>query len=153
MSTNLVVNVHSLLLPIESSSVLLPNAAVAEVLPYVGPEPVPNSEKWLLGKLDWRGCKVPLVSLEVVMGEKHQENADDARVAILYSLNGTKNNPFIAIVLQGLPRLFQASHASVNPHELNSALPQAVLSYAKVKDQQVIIPDLDKLESLVKQYV
>ena len=54
--------IRSVLVQTAAGRLLLPNANVAEVLAWVRPEPVENAPTWLLGRFEWHGWQVPLVS-------------------------------------------------------------------------------------------
>jgi len=57
--------VRCLLIPISGGQLLLPNSVVAEVFPYNEPERVAeNQPNWLLGLIDWRNQRIPLLSIE-----------------------------------------------------------------------------------------
>ena len=56
--------IHSQMLALSGDPLVLPNTAVAEIINYVEPTPVKDAPDWLLGTLDWRGYRIPLLSLE-----------------------------------------------------------------------------------------
>lgn len=139
---------HCLLIPLESEKIILPNTAVAEVITYVNPEPIDNAPDWLLGKISWRDQVIPLLSYESASGmERTGQSA--RRIAVLNTLNGSANLPYIAIIIQGIPQLRLIQEDSVS----DEALPetheqrQAIAATVKLNDEVVLIPDLDNLET------
>ena len=56
------------LVPRRDTTALLPNVAVAEVLSARPLQPVAGGPAWLLGNLDWRGYRVPVLALEALAG-------------------------------------------------------------------------------------
>ena len=78
--------VHSLLLPINKELLLLPNAAVAEVITYSEPEAINDAPEWLLGILNWRERRIPLISFESI---SDGESGPDIKIVVLFFGSGT----------------------------------------------------------------
>ncbi len=143
--------VYSLMIPTINSNILLPNTNVEEIVPFSNVElfSVESTKpKWFLGHLLWRGMNVPLVSIDVIKGLDDPQANKRSRIAIVHTLNSNKELPFLAIVVQGIPRL---SHVNVTNIKF---LPQDDLSEAEKMQVEVdtvgaSIPDLDQLESMV----
>ncbi|MGX5172837.1 chemotaxis protein CheW [Aliikangiella sp. IMCC44653] len=143
--------VYSLMIPTVQSNILLPNSNVAEIVPFSNVELFPESAErpnWFLGHLLWRGQEIPLISIDVIQGESDPQANKRSRVAVAHTLNANRELPYIAIVVQGIPRL---SH--VRPDNIK-ALTEATLSSAEkikvtVDNIGASIPDLDKLEEMI----
>jgi chemosensory pili system protein ChpC len=97
--------IRGVMVPVTDGRVLLPNATVAEVISYTEPEAVAGAPPWLLGRLAWRGWRLPLVSFPMLTGRLEDESRANARVAVLKAIGGTTGMPFIALLAQGFPRL------------------------------------------------
>ena len=140
--------VRCLLIPLGGEPSLLPSTAVAEVVPYKPVERPRGSPEWFLGWLDWRGIQVPMVSLEQAWRQPEPADGANTHVAVLNTLNGTPELPFIAIRTQGIPRLLQVDKTGATPRRPPHALPLTLLS-VQVNDTPAVIPDLDGLERMV----
>jgi len=143
--------VYSLMIPTVNSNILLPNSSIAEIVPFSNVELYSEAEKmpgWYLGHLFWRGQDIPLVSIDVIQGERDPQANKRSRVAIAHTLNSNRELPYIAIVVQGIPRL---SH--VNPSNINLLADQDLSEAEKMRvtvdSVDASIPDLDKLEELI----
>jgi len=147
--SQLAANVHSLLLPVETGMLLLPNAAVAEIVDYREPEGPGEAPPWYLGRVSWRGLQVPLVAFEAIDGAAPGAE-QGLRIAILNTLNANPQVPFIGIVLRGIPRLLNAGTEAISPTGA-PASGAAALSRVQVADAEAVIPDLDALERLVAE--
>ena len=145
--TQLAANVHCLLLPVETSVLVLPNPAVAEIVDYREPESTTDGPGWFLGWVPWRGVQVPLVAFESVDGGACDEQ-QRLRIAILNTLNGDPALPFIGIVLRGIPRLLNAGSEVIAAMEGPSS-GSVTLANVQVAGEAAMIPDLDALEKLV----
>ncbi len=137
--------VHCLTIPVEDEVMLLPNAAIAEVVSYKEPTPLNDAPDWFLGYIDWRDRRIPLVSFEAISGKTAAGLKKNSRVMILNTLNGNPELPYFAIVSQGLPSL-----AIVNQHGLKEKNPdekrQAISAFVNVGGLQAIIPNIDEIE-------
>lgn len=153
MSDNLVPQaqeIYSLLMPAAGDSILLPNTAVAEVVPYFGnvDKPEPGAPDYLLGFLQWRGRHVPLMTMEVINGQPAPQLTRLARLAILNTLNGNADVPFVAVIVGGIPRLTRVLPGLLEPVDASN-YPAAKVR-AHLAGQTIQIPDIDKFEQLAR---
>ena len=143
--------IRGVMVPVTDGRVLLPNATVAEVISYTTPEPIENAPAWLLGRLRWRGWRLPLVSLPVLTGRLSEESRTNARVAILKALGGNAAMPFIALLVQGFPRLTTITQELLIATADDEPHATGVRAEVLVRDDRAIIPDLDVIEAMVAQ--
>jgi len=145
-------DLRCLLLPQKTSTLLLPNTAVAEVTDYFPPETTDHSPDWLLGLLSWRGQNVPLVSFESFFsGSAEQETP--RQIAVLNSLNGNPEVPFIAVTISDLPRLALVSPSEIAYVEGGDKEDDAevILARMNFSGEFVVIPNIDFIEDRVIQ--
>lgn len=139
--------VHCLLLPLQTDVALLPNAAVAEVIPYSQPVAVEDAPEWLIGYINWRERRVPLVMFETASdGEVGRINAS-SRIAVLNTLNGNSQLPYIAIVMQGLPSLQIVRTNTIQYADRPTMQRQSIKAYVNLNGVAAILPDIDDLEA------
>jgi chemosensory pili system protein ChpC len=143
--------VRGVMIPVTNGRMLLPNATVAEVITYSEPEPIPLSPSWLLGRLAWRGWRIPLFSFSMLAGIADAEGTAIARVAILKALQGHAKLPFLGLLTQGFPRLTTISADLLIPSGDGTPLPPGVREQVMVRDDQAYIPDLGAIEKLVQK--
>jgi len=143
--------IRGVMIPVTGARVLLPNATVAEVITYSTPEKIPNAPEWLLGRLSWRGWRLPLFSFAMLSGSAKQENTSNAKVAVLKGLGGNAKIPFVAMLAQGFPRLTTITPDLLIPTGNEEAHPPGVHAQVLVRDDQAVIPDLGLIEELVAQ--
>ncbi len=142
--------VRSQLIPLAGMRLLLPTTCVAEIVDWQDPETVDDAPAWLLGMLEWRGLRIPLLSFEAANGGPRGEVSRRGRIAVLNGIGGDPELPFYAIQLQGIPRLVQVDQANIGAiSEPGESLP-LVRDHALLQDAEVLIPDLDGLEALIK---
>ncbi len=144
------VYIHSQMLTIENGHLILPNTAIAEIVHYSDPTPVDNSPEWLLGTMEWRGIRIPLLSLEHAMGNNRPAPAANNHIAIINCLNSDKRLNFYGIITIGLPRLVNINENKLSP-STNEASNPLILSNVVVNKSETMIPNLDAIELLVKE--
>ena len=91
-----------LLLPLSDRCLVVPNVAVAELIGYQACTPAPDQPAWLLGWIDWRSQRLPLLSFEAACGAQTQVGKR-ARIVVLNALGGAQRS-FFAMLVQGIPR-------------------------------------------------
>ena len=134
-----------LLLPLSDRSLVLPNVAVAELIGYQPCTPLPHQPAWLLGWIDWRSQRVPLLRFEAACGGQTQVG-ERARIVVLNALGDTPRR-FFALLVQGIPRTCKLDS------QLNYVdVPLAPLELAAVQvgEQVARVPDLPGLEQLLQ---
>lgn len=132
-----------LLLTLNDRLLLLPNTAVAELVPYRNVQAAQNSPAWLLGQIPWRDLSLPLLSFEAASSDA-AVSTDSARVVIINALGGRAKFRFFALVIQGIPRsvridpsLARVSQEPLLPLELDAV---------SLDGEIAKIPDLAGLE-------
>ncbi len=143
--------IRGVMVPVTDGRVLLPNATVAEVISYTRPEQIANAPDWLLGRLSWRGWRLPLFSFPMLIGRLDDESRSNARVAVLKALGGNSAMPFIALLAQGFPRLTTITQDSLIPTSDEHQHAPGIRAGVLVRDDRAIIPDLDAIEGMIER--
>lgn len=143
--------IRGVMIPVSGARVLLPNATVAEVITYSVPEKIENAPSWLLGRLTWRGWRLPLFSFAMLTGAAEGEPVSNAKVAVLKALSGNAKMPFIAMLAQGFPRLTTITPDLLIPSGDEGERPPGVHTQVLVRDDQALIPNLGQIENLVAE--
>lgn len=142
-------DIRGVLISVEGGRLLLPNASVAEVITFSEPEPVENAPDWLLGRLRWRGWRLPLLSFSRLAEWSHEEGQLGAKVAVLKALGGNPKLPYFAVLSQGFPRLVTVSPSALaEAHDIKE-LPLGIHSRVVLNDDPAVIPDLLSVELLI----
>lgn len=150
MLTTVQDTVRTLIIPMRGRNLLLPNVAVAEVVPYMRPRAIDAAPEWMLGVISWRGLTIPLISYDTLYGAQNQDGIGQARIAVLNTVRQDSGLPFYAVVTTGIPQLKRV-HADLLQEQPGERV-AGVLSQVLVGDVQTVIPDLEELESAVAKY-
>lgn len=139
---NSVNSLTGLLVPLADRTLLLPNVAVAELIPYRAPQVTAGMPAWFLGQVGWRDLQLPLLSFEAASDGQAQVAAG-ARVAVINALGGRPQVKFIALLVQGIPR-----SVKVGADLARADVPLAPLELDAVSigEDVMRIPDLIGLE-------
>lgn len=143
--------VHCLLLPLHMDIALLPNAAVAEVIPYIEPITVEDAPEWLMGYINWRERRVPLIMFEAASDGEVGRVHKGCRIAVLNTLNGNGDLPYVAILMQGLPSLQIVRSNMIQYADRPLMQRQSIKAYVNLNGVAAIMPDIDDLEARLQR--
>ncbi len=134
-----------LMVPLSDRTLLVPNVAVAELLPYRAPQATPGMPAWMLGQIAWRDLRLPLLSFEAA-SEGESKITSNTRVAVINALGGRPEIKFLALLVQGIPRSIklESNLARANVH-----LAPLELDAVSIGEGVLKIPDLIGLEQLL----
>lgn len=143
--------VRCVLLPLQEMRLLLPNAAVVEVIDYRPPDAAADDEpEWLLGTVSWRQQAIPLLSFERLLGRDVHIGGHRLRIAVCHTLSDESGRGFMGIVTQGIPRLMQAREDNIVPVALaDEEADWPVVSAVQLQGEDALIPDIDRLRALL----
>lgn len=139
--------IHCLMIPISNEILLLPNASIAEVIGFQEPEKGSDANDWLLGRINWRDYRVPVISFELATGIGSEVSTRKAsRIAILNTLNGNSKLPYIGMLTQGIPHLQVVQERNIIPNTQGDNKSRFIKEYVLVNGEPAAIPDIDELE-------
>ena len=143
-------DIRGVLIQVAGARLLMPNAAIAEVLSYADPEPVEGTPDWLLGRVRWRGWQLPLVAFSRLTGIADEQPGLGNKMIVLKAFGGQGRLPFFAVLTQGFPRLVTVSRAGLVGVEPGEPLPPGVLGLVRLNDDPALLPDVDRLEAMIE---
>lgn len=141
--------VYSLLMPIQDGRLVIPRAAVAEVMGYSKPKERPDdAPDFLLGFIEWQEQRIPLVSFEAARGKPMPEFGRRTRIAVVFGIGGRLNPDVFAVVTQGYPYLVRVNENVLKPEPIedDDAL---ILARVRMANEKPYIPDLEELENRI----
>lgn len=138
---------YAVLIAVEGDLLLLPNAAVAEVLSIDRLEAVGHiAPIWLAGWCDFGGARLPAVRFEVFNGAPVPGHTRRARVAVINSFGSR-----FGLLTQGYPHLVTLNRTAIEPVPLrDSDRPDRVLSRVRIARQMALVPDLAAIEREIR---
>ncbi len=142
--------IRGVMIPVTGANVVLPNAAIAEVVSHSPPGRMPCEQNWILGFINWRGWQVPMFSFSIMAGLAEEEKDVTARVAVLKALTGSTNMPFFAMLTQGFPQLYNLNKQNLQVVP-GAEMTPGVAFQVNVEGQTGYIPDLPYIEKALSQ--
>ena len=150
MSQAVVKEVRSVLIPLHERQILLPNAAVAEVMDYQQPESAGDDlPEWFLGHLAWRGVMMPVVSYEGLLGDPVVTPGSRGRILALNALGSHERVSHIGLVVHAIPSLVRVSADNVVPVGPEGEPQPLIRQHVELDMSPALIPDLDEIERQV----
>ncbi|HET8819893.1 MAG TPA: chemotaxis protein CheW [Xanthomonadaceae bacterium] len=144
-------DIRGVLIQVTGARLLMPNAAIAEVLSYADPDPIEGAPDWLLGHVRWRGWQLPLVAFARLTGIAEEQPGLGNKMIVLKAFGGQGKLPFFAVLTQGFPRLVTVSRSTLVAIEPEGELPSGVLGQVQLKDDPALVPDVGRLELLIDE--
>lgn len=141
--------IRGLMINVTGGRVLLPNASVSEIITAATPEPVSPAPDWLLGRVRWRGWRVPLFSFSILSGISARDGALNAKVTVLKAQGRNARMPFIAMLCLGFPRLTTITPEILIPTGDLEGPEPCVKARVLVRDDPAYIPDLALIEQRI----
>ena len=143
--------IRGVLIQVEGERLLLPNAAVAEVLSFSTPDVVDGAPDWLLGSIRWRGWQMPLVAFSSMAGIAEEHGGLGSKVVVLKALGGNPKAPYFAVLTHGFPRLVTVPRDQLLTHDDGDALPDGVLARVLLREDEALVPDLARIEARIHE--
>jgi chemosensory pili system protein ChpC len=142
--------IRCLLIPSGGRQLLLPSTIVAEVFGYNEPELIFNEQpKWLLGMINWREQRVPLLSIEEALS-LHQNEAHSPKryhTVVLYGLESTQTMPFYCFRATNVPSSLVVIEKTLA--HFNVEKRKGLVFNIEHGSNQFLLPDVNYLENLL----
>ena len=146
---------YAVLISVLNDTLLLPNLAIAEVVPpdalKVPAFSDPGAEAdWYAGSLTWSGIDVPVVRFERLNGGGLESPGRRTRVVILNPVarsGAASGSRRFGLICEGYPHLLTLNRAAIRATGLRPGDDaELVLNRARVASQETLIPDLAAIE-------
>jgi chemotaxis signal transduction protein len=141
----------SVIILFDGGQLIVPSSAVAEVLPYAPSLSLENVPPWVVGTMLWQADPIPLISLDNLLLDSNPESIQYRRIVILNMLSPQPRFHYFGLLSTDAPQRVLLKHDDLLNADAPGQPPPGVLSYASLKDRQVIIPDLDTIEADLRQ--
>lgn len=144
--------VKCLLLTVTGPAVVVPNAAVAELITQNTVSSVEGAPDWFLGRGSWRGLEIPLIAFDRLCGEREQPPLPAGRFVVLFGLEREGGPAFYGIRIDRLPRSETVERSSLVAAEDPAHPSEYVALRARLGDRDCLIPDFDAVGRALAPY-
>ena len=124
--------------------------AVDRVLRYMAPKPVPDVPRWIEGVIEHRGGVIPVVDLRRRMERDEIAVGPSTRILVLHTSDGYVGAIADAVVEVAV---VPASAVAPPPPLFRGLAADAVRGIAKVRDQLVVVLDVDRVLTRAERVV
>lgn len=144
--------IKCMLLTLRTENVIVPNAAVAEIVSLRDVQKLPDAPKWLIGKMIWRGVEIPLVSFEAAAeGDATAVGANQAAVIHLISGDDKSDYPYVGLSISGVPHIsiFKKNQVETDTRSIKSH--PMVAQRIRINGAAASILDIDSIAMMIKK--
>ena len=147
-------DVYAVLVSLAADTLLLPNAAVAEVISADLMEPPPpGAPAWLAGQVTYNNRRLSVVRFETLNGSSAGGDTRRTRLAVMQPITSSLRTGQYAIVCQGYPHLVTLNRTALRKEELVSGDNEdMVLTRVSIANTSALIPNLEKLEQILAPF-
>ncbi|MGB5396992.1 MAG: chemotaxis protein CheW [Gammaproteobacteria bacterium] len=144
--------VKCILLTLRTENVVVPNAAVAEIVSLREIHKIENAPKWLMGKMTWRGIEIPLVSFEAA-AEVAGAGMGATQAAVLYLINKDDNlaYPYVGLAISGVPHVSHFGRDQINADTRVTRSHPMVAQRIRINGAAASILDIDAIGTMITQ--
>jgi len=137
--------IEAKLLALQDRTLLVPAQAVTDVVPMAGLIVESHADNpWILGRLHWRGLRIPVISFELMTGATLQKHSEHARIAIFHRYSEDSDVRFWGMLIQDNARTVAVSEAELQGNE--EAAGEIELVAATVNGNIARIPDFGQID-------
>lgn len=124
--------------------------SVDRVLRYMPPNPVPDVPRWIEGVIEHRGGVIPVVDLRRRMERDEIEIGPSTRILVLHTSDG-----YVGAIADAVVEVAVVAPAAVAPPPplFRGLAADAVRGIAKVRDQLVVVLDVDRVLTRAERVV
>lgn len=140
-------DLRCMLIPMHMGRLLLPNAAVAEIIGYREPEPGADAADGNLGRVRWRQRELPVVDFERLLGGEEQAPGIRQRIAVCYAPDSQGRWPLLGLLAQGIPRLLRLNQDVIEEATCGPHGESPVRLRLTVAGEPLTVPDLGYLQT------
>jgi chemosensory pili system protein ChpC len=140
-----------MLIPLHDGRLLLPNAAVAEIIGYRDPQPLDGAPPGVMGLVTWRQREVTVIDFERLRGAAPRPPSVRQRIAVCYGPDPLGSSPLVGLLTQGIPRLLHVSRAAIDEASVNEGPASPLRLHLTVGDERLTVPDLAYLQAAAQR--
>ena len=144
--------IKCVILTLRKENVIVPNALVAEIVSVKDLEQSVDTPEWFLGKMNWRGSDVPLLSFEAASGEAMNKVNLNTQVVVLYAVGKggeVMESPYLALVMSGVPHVSRFTREQIVTDVDSIEEHPMVAQKVRINGARVSILDVDAMVEMV----
>jgi len=141
-----------MLIPLQQRYLLIPNTAIAEVIPMPKISSSEEQASYCLGQYQWNNEQITILDLEDLVEDKEGHSEGANKLCIIHSINKDNKLHAYALPCHGAPQLIHLNENGLRLVEDEIESSKFLHCRTHVGNKIAYIPNLDKLEELVLQH-
>ena len=144
--------IKCVILTLRKENVILPNALIAEIISVKEVEEAADAPEWFLGKMNWRGSEVPLLSYEAAGGEKISKVNLNTQAVVLYAVGKSgevSEAPYLGLVMSGVPHVSRFTKEQISVDTEAEYDHPMIAQKVRINGASVSILDVDAMVEMV----
>lgn len=143
------------ILTLSKENVIVPNALVAEIISVKDIDQSADTPDWYMGKMNWRGADVPLISFEAAGGMDASKVNLNTQAAVLYAVGDDESKiseqPYLALIMSGVPHVSQFTREQIKTDEEAVYDHPMIAQKVRINGASISILDVDAMADMVSQ--
>lgn len=144
--------IKCVILTLRKENVIVPNALVAEIISVKDVVESENVPEWFLGKMNWRGKDVPLLSFEAAGGETTHKVNLNTQAVVLYAVGkdgDVDESPYLGLVMSGVPHVSHFTRDQIKTDTEALQDHPMIAQKVRINGASVSILDVDAMVDMV----
>lgn len=135
---------HTLIVPTNTNSLLIPSAMTAEVINVPTITHIPFSQPWVIGAVSWRRRAVSVVSWEMLLGAREAPPVfNRSKLVVLHPLQGRKQWEFFALLASSDPQPHMVDNTGGLATSTTSSVESPFIgAVTLIGKQEIVIPNI-----------
>lgn len=143
-------SMHALILPTSRVPLLVPSTMAAEIMAVPKLSPLPFAEPWVLGVAGWRKRAIPVVSFELMLGDRVPPVIHPrSKVVVFQPLQGRSEWDFFGLLVSADPQTYTINDMTdLRPADtaIHSPIVGATVTIGRTA---VVIPDMEAMKRMM----
>ena len=128
---------------------VVPNSLVAEIVAYQKVQAAGDGPGWLIGRVEWRGHDLPLLSFEVASGQALEPLGRKVQFVVMNVLNENMGHNFYALRIHGIPRFEFIDRGKITSAIQQQRQSEFIATRVFVNGVPGFVPNVDRFEALL----
>jgi chemosensory pili system protein ChpC len=142
------------ILTMRKENVIMPNSLVAEIVSVKDVSEKSNTPDWYLGKMNWRGIDIPLLSFEAAAGDSAAKVNLNTQAVVFYAVGNSdeiSDTPYLALVMSGVPHVsvFGRDQIVTDTDANNANEHPMIAQKVRINGASVSVLDVDAMAEMV----
>ncbi len=147
-------SIKCVIFTLRKKNVLVPNSLVAEIVSVKDIEDTGHAESWYMGRMEWRGAYVPLLSFEAAGGAKINKVNLNTQAVVLYAVGKDGNvnsHPYLGLVMSGVPHVSRFTREQIKLDDVITEDHPMVSQRVRINGASISILDVDTMVDMVAE--